>query len=469
MGPIEFKKLYTKYKTSPSDLSEEDIKSIQKFLAEKGYDLSYVNKSGDTVSGEDAQDGIIGEKFETAINGYWNDKFMDDYEKEALEVGEDGRYVNPEEAYSLVDAYGGVNDGRLPSSIDLKRFPDEFSFDGYERASVGDDTLLLTPQEKVGFDMRQRASERIKQEAETNRLAQEESDARAALDKDVQKKRADIYNTMLLGGDLMKTAQAISQIQAGKNQRQQLKRPEMPEIRPNELLREAAQDAQADAQYGLSDSARSAMNQTDLSNYVNALSAIKTSSGGQASNVGPQLQALYRQAIQRNLSNAMANDQLKNEKSRIAANLAGQSASEQAQLNRMNLEYGYMPRLKEYNAAMGEARRTEQVGRANMNNIFDTAKYHLSNVIPQYYRGQEQSGQMPLQGTQARRDYDAELEAEKRVRQKMGASIFQNMRDNRNQKRMDKFLGPNPVDLVDPKMLPQQDFGPNLQSFEYTV
>ena len=60
------------------------IETIQRGLHENGYDISFINKEGKIISGEDAIDGFAGGAFNKAIDDFKEDFRNKKFEKEDL-------------------------------------------------------------------------------------------------------------------------------------------------------------------------------------------------------------------------------------------------------------------------------------------------------------------------------------------------------------------------------------------------
>lgn len=213
--------------------------------------------------------------------------------------------------------------------------------------------------------------------------------------------KTDVYNIAQTGVDAIKTAQALGQIRQGSQASAKLaaNRPNMPQQLPSEDLQRAAQEAQAASQYGLGDRTKGYLASRDLASYANSLAAARTAGAGQAGVMGSVAQGLSRNIMERNLQTAAADEEARLAKQQYSGGLAGAQANQQANMYGNQLQYGYAPRLAEYQQSLAEARNLQQAGNINLSNQLGVMPYRAANMAYNYYNTGQQRGYQPIQGT----------------------------------------------------------------------
>jgi hypothetical protein len=212
--------------------------------------------------------------------------------------------------------------------------------------------------------------------------------------------KQDAYNLAQTGVDAARLAQAMQQINAGKQQREDAKKPSLNLREVSPELKNSYQRALAETGRGFSDAERSAMQQDDLSKYSNALKSTGALGSGQAGLSGVGAQALYGSSLKSNLDRVKADAELRG-RNNAYADQAGQSlAADKASLANQQLQFGYAPALEEYHRQLGEAGITERQGRVNMDKLMSTSPYRIGNMVDDYY------GRSVYRGDQSASDFN---------------------------------------------------------------
>jgi len=339
-------------KIAKKTASKEEIMKVQEYLNSKGYKLIV-----DGDAGYNAKES----KTMSAMNKYVKSGYPTDAEAEGT----------PEETAGDINGES-ANEG------------DEYSLSPDKLDALG-----------------QSAVNKLKDNSEYNAKSSKES---AAIDKFKRGKeyaRQDVANITQAGVDGIKLVQAINQIKQGQKAASELKgnRPQMPQALPSQPLQKAAQDAEAQAQYGLGDRTKGYVASRDLSAYANALTAARTAGAGQANLVGSAAQGLYNDTLNRNLAAGAQDEAARMAKAQFSGEMANAQAQEQALNQGRQLQYGYAPKLEEWQIANAEARGLTQAGNRNMSNILSMAPYRAANLAYQYYNSPVQRGNAPVPGS----------------------------------------------------------------------
>lgn len=342
--------------------SPEEVKQVQQYLVDKGFNIKV--------------DGYAGPKTMDAMNKYVKTKYTTDSEAEGT----------PAETAGDVNGEAANED-------------DEYSLSSDKLDKLGESAV-----------------NKLKESSEYNAASQKES---AAIDKFKRKKeyaRQDVANITQAGVDAIKLTQAINQIKQGRKAAAELKgnRPEMPQALPSQPLQKAAQEAEAQAQYGLGDRTKGYMAARDLAAYSNALAAARTAGAGQANLVGSASQGLYNDILNRNLAAGAQDEQARFAKAQYSGELANAQTKEQLANQGRQLQYGYAPKLEEWQIANAEARALTQAGNRNVSNMLSMAPYRAANLAYQYYNSRVQRGNAPVPGSP---QWEAEQEAQAKFNQ----------------------------------------------------
>jgi hypothetical protein len=334
-------------KIASGKASADEVKQVQQYLVDKGFNVKI--------------DGDAGPKTMAAMDKYVKTNYTADSEAEG----------------SSAETAGDVNS-------EMANEGDEYSLSSDKLDALG-----------------QSAVNKLKSSSEYNAASQKEAEAIDKFKRGKEYARQDVANITQAGVDAIKLTQAINQIKQGQKAAAELKgnRPQMPQALPSQPLQKAAQDAEAAAQYGMGDRTKGYVASRDLSAYANALAAARTAGAGQANLVGSAAQGLYGETLNRNLAAGAQDEAARLGKAQFSAELANAQASEQSMNQARQLQYGYAPKLEEWQIANAEARGLTQAGNRNMSNILSMAPYRAANLAYQYYNSPVQRGNAPVPGS----------------------------------------------------------------------
>lgn len=226
-----------------------------------------------------------------------------------------------------------------------------------------------------------------------DKVAQENkiyADNKAAADNFNREKglaQRDVYNAGLVGTDLARLGSALSQIKTGKQQQEDAVRPTMPMREVSPELSGAYQRSLANTGRGFTDAERAGMSSLDLAALSNSLKSVGALNAGQSSVAGVGAQQIHNNMIKENLRRGVADAQARQANDAYTAQTGQALARDKDSLFRSQLQFGYMPALKDYRNKMRDAMLTEQQGRVNMDNLLSVAPYRSANLVKDYYGG----------------------------------------------------------------------------------